>query len=789
MTAAIRLIEDAFRAIPLPVLDAWGRAAYLVGILLAVAAFGGFTFRPGGRWGVGRERQSWDDKALLSIPLTFIAIFVTGFVGSGIVLVPGAQTFESLKDLSVLLCLVLFGYPALLAVPPAYMLSDLIEGVPPDFLLDWLPGYFINPSCFWVAYQLIGKDPDFRKARTFRRYLGVVAFFMSVEPQLWGYICSGKFTPEISYRNITPALFFTTFVTWAVAPLTMLAALPLARKYGLFWADVPGRVRERVIGQERWIWESGREGAAREAVMSPQGLPLRLFLVVPFIGLVLLMAGTAATVALNRGRDAAEALAGRLQREISDTILLRLDDLAGLGPASTEAITGVLNGAQVAERGRAFVLDHRGGLVASSSGGAGLSVASESADPVIRGAAHALKEAAAGTAVLREAAQFRFDVISERPLSKETWLARATPYTHGRGSADRVLVVAMAESDYLDDVREGRSQSAVVISVGLILALLAAPLLGGAVAAPILRVARSAQAIARGDLSQRVEPSRLEELGVFAESFNHMAEQLQESRLALDADIERRKQVESALRESEERLEELVARRTQALTAANKELEAFSHSVSHDLRAPLRAMNGYAKILMEDYGARLDDEGRGHLENIQKVAATMAELIRGLLNLSRMSHCELKVEPVDLSWLAEEVLRDLRTADPERTVDVRIAPGLSARADAIMLRQVLQNLLGNAWKFTSRVPGARIEFDRAVVDGQDTFRITDNGAGFNMSYAPRLFQPFQRLHHVEDFEGTGVGLAIVERIISRHGGRVWAEGAVDRGAIVYFTLP
>src|SRR5262249_23099422 len=160
----------------------------------------------------------------------------------------------SLKDLFVFLCICLFGYPALITVPFAYGLSDLIEGVPPDFLLGWLPGYFINPSCFWIAYQLFGKNPDFRRAHVWRRYLLFVLIFMATEPVLWGFICSDKFTPEISYRSITPALFFTTSITWLMAPFAMLGALPLTRRLGLFWAEIPGHVKERVLGQTEWIW-------------------------------------------------------------------------------------------------------------------------------------------------------------------------------------------------------------------------------------------------------------------------------------------------------------------------------------------------------------------------------------------------------------------------------------------------------------------------------------------------------------------------------------------------------
>ena len=209
MTSVISWLEAIVSTIPLPLLEVWSRFSYIVGLVLAICAFGGFTFRIGEQWGFGRERQTWDAKAFLSLPLTFVLIIATGYIGSFIVLVAGAQTFESLKDLVVLLCIVLFGYPALIAVPPAYMLSDLIEGVPPDFVLNWAEGYFFWTAFVWMAYQLIGRNPDFRRVQTWRRYGLFVVLIMLLDPVMWGFICSGQFTSAISYRNISSALFFT----------------------------------------------------------------------------------------------------------------------------------------------------------------------------------------------------------------------------------------------------------------------------------------------------------------------------------------------------------------------------------------------------------------------------------------------------------------------------------------------------------------------------------------------------------------------------------------------------
>jgi hypothetical protein len=278
MTAVVAWLDAVLSNIPLPVLEVWARFSYAVGLFVAICAFGGFTFRIGDHWGFGRARQRWDTKAFLSIPLTCVLIIASSYVGSFIVLVPGAQTFESLKDLAVLLCVVLFGYPALIAVVPAYMLSDLIEGVPPSFVWNWAEGYFFWAAFVWMAYQLIGRNPDFRQAQTWRRYGVFVVLIMLFDPVMWGFICSEKFTPTISYRNISSALAFTLSVTWLLAPVAFLVALPLARRFEWFWADIPGRVRERAIGNSEWVWESGR-GGAPEKLSPVQGrLPIRVFI-------------------------------------------------------------------------------------------------------------------------------------------------------------------------------------------------------------------------------------------------------------------------------------------------------------------------------------------------------------------------------------------------------------------------------------------------------------------------------------------------------------------------------
>jgi signal transduction histidine kinase len=238
----------------------------------------------------------------------------------------------------------------------------------------------------------------------------------------------------------------------------------------------------------------------------------------------------------------------------------------------------------------------------------------------------------------------------------------------------------------------------------------------------------------------------------------------------------------------------LVRSRTRAertskdLEAANKELETFSYSVSHDLRAPLRSVEGFSQILLEDYADKLDEEGRGYLGRVRAASRRMALLIDDLLNLSRVTRSALRRQTVDLSALAKEIAAEIRKSQPEREVRFMIAEGLKTNGDARLLSVALENLLGNAWKFTQKEDKATIEFGAVAHDGGIAYFVRDDGVGFDMSYAAKLFGAFQRLHNPDEFEGTGIGLATVARIVHRHGGRVWAKGEVGKGATFYFTL-
>jgi signal transduction histidine kinase len=299
--------------------------------------------------------------------------------------------------------------------------------------------------------------------------------------------------------------------------------------------------------------------------------------------------------------------------------------------------------------------------------------------------------------------------------------------------------------------------------------------------------------------------------------------ELREKNDELLAHIEERRRAEAALARAHDELEERVAQRTAELAkanesllgeiaererieaektqlneelaesvlhleAANKELEAFSYSVSHDLRAPLRAIDGFSLALAEDAGDAVGAEGREHIDRIRGAVKRMNGLVEALLSLSRLSRAPLERAEVDLAPIAQRVIDDLRSRAPERDAEIVMPAELRTRGDAQMLTVLLENLLGNAWKFTSKKPRCRIELGVRLEEGAPAYFVRDDGAGFDPASASRLFGAFQRLHSARDFEGTGIGLATVQRIVRRHGGRIWAEGAVDRGATFYFTL-
>jgi len=357
-----------------------------------------------------------------------------------------------------------------------------------------------------------------------------------------------------------------------------------------------------------------------------------------------------------------------------------------------------------------------------------------------------------------------------------------TPVAQGGNQRLGTLYLASDTKAVSDALRLSGIIAIVVLAIALLAAYALAAALQGRISAPILALAETATAAStRQDYSLRAPKFGADELGTLTDAFNQMLGRIEEQKKELQQHAMRLEQrVAERTRELEKRAAELLA--------ANNELDAFAYSVSHDLRAPLRSIDGFSQVLLEDYGAQLDDGGRDSLHRVRAASQRMATLIDDLLKLARVTRTEMRTERVDLTGMARDIVGEIQRTTPDRQVDFAIAPGLEAEGDAQLLRVVLDNLLRNGWKYTGKQPQPRVEFTAVDENGDRVFVIKDNGAGFDMKYADKLFGVFQRLHSSAEFEGTGVGLATVRRIINRHGGRIWAEGVVDQGATFYFTL-
>lgn len=317
--------------------------------------------------------------------------------------------------------------------------------------------------------------------------------------------------------------------------------------------------------------------------------------------------------------------------------------------------------------------------------------------------------------------------------------------------------------------------ASVVLIAASVVAFILSSTLQRIISEPILHLSKTAMSISvHKDYSVRVSKRGEDEVGELIDSFNEMLEQIHER--------------DETLNELARSLERRVVERTAQLEDTNRELEAFTYSVSHDLRAPLRSIDGFSLAIQEDYTDKLDDAGKDYIDRVRAATQRMAQLIDDLLRLSRITRVEMRRESVNLSEMAREIIDELKNSNPEREAEIVIQPDVMAEGDPDLLKIALGNVLGNAWKFTSKASIGRIELGTTDIDGEQAYFVRDNGIGFDMAYAGKLFTPFQRLHAETEYPGTGIGLAIVKRIIARHEGRIWAEGVVGQGATFYFTL-
>jgi signal transduction histidine kinase len=357
------------------------------------------------------------------------------------------------------------------------------------------------------------------------------------------------------------------------------------------------------------------------------------------------------------------------------------------------------------------------------------------------------------------------------------------------------VIYLRTDNQLLDQLHDYLGIALVVFVLAMGAALLVSSQVSRVMTRPVLEIAAIARdVVQQRDYSRRAPKVSDDEVGVLADSFNdmlaeieHRTRDLETSNAELAREVAERAKAEAEVLTLNAVLEDRVRERTAQLEAANHELEAFAFSVSHDLRAPLRAVDGFSQALLEDFPDDVPEEAKRYLTRIRTSTLRMGQLIEDLLNLSRVTRGALERATVDLSELAQQVAHDIAPQYPH-AVTLSIWPDMTTQADQRLLRAALENLLGNAFKFTAKVAEPRVEVGVLRDRGSEVFYVRDNGAGFSMDYASKLFTPFQRLHSAAEFSGTGIGLATVQRIVLRHGGRIWADAKVGKGAAFYFTL-
>lgn len=447
----------------------------------------------------------------------------------------------------------------------------------------------------------------------------------------------------------------------------------------------------------------------------------------------------------------------------------------------------------VGKTGQSFIIEPSGYLIATSTGEKPFNTIQGSNDNIRINALESTNSLTKKTAEALAELFGQYSVISETRLFEfnhdgvKQW-GQVMPFSDAYG-LNWLIVTVIPETDFMAPINSNNQVTFFLMLLTLVVTIILSAFITRKIIKPITGLNAGAISLAEGKWEETIpQQTRIKEIQTLVQSFNHMASQLRRMVTGLNYEVMERKKAEEVILILNRELEQRVKKRTIELEAVNRELTSFAYSISHDFRAPLRALNAFSASLIENYNDQLDKQGLHYLNRIHYNSRYMSDLVDDLLALSRITRAELKEQEVDLSRVAEEIIKDLQDEEPERQVTAAVEPGLSAKGDSSLLKVLLENLIENAWKFSSKEEQAKIEVGLTTVDGDEAFFVRDNGVGFDLAYADKLFGAFQRLHGVNEFPGTGIGLATVQRIVNRHGGQVWAESKVGKGTTFYFTL-